>query len=503
MHINKLNIIKFRDIENFSFTFGKKLTFIAGTNGTSKTSILGLIAQPFNFTENNKVVHRTIVGEAFKKKYSELHKFSEYEDIKNINYNIELTENHNINGETVILPVKGQERKGSGEKGYRFVVERGRTPGSGNYQLPVIYMGLKRLYPIGEHKDEVQLEAIEMKANEVELYNYWHKEILLNLLDEDFIIEEAKTSSKQYLGGKCRSYDTKGFSAGQDNLGQIFTAILSYDRLKSTLGNDYKGGILLIDELEATMHPQALCKLIDFLYKFARDYNLQIIVTTHSLAVLELAVRKEYRFDTEVVYLSKSRGNIRIIDKNNFDEIKEDMTCNVIKNKKNIYAICEDDEAMSFLRNILPSKCKTNVKIVSAKLGCKELYKIANSDVSKIENIIFVLDGDEQNKKKKKNICILPGKKSPEAVIYDFLSSKSIDSNFWNDYKPKNIYFNGYATRPGNRERFKSFFSHLKSIDSNLWKRFFRAWARENKKDVNEFIEDFNKKVAFLLKNDM
>lgn len=224
MHIQKLNIIKFRDIENFSFNLGKKLTFIAGTNGTSKTSILGLIAQPFVFTEGKKVVHRTISGNAYKTKYSDLHKFSEYENVANIQYDIQMTETHNENGVPVILPVRGQHRKGAGEKGYRFVVERGRTPGSGNFQLPVIYMGLKRLYPLGEHKEEVKLQNIEMTDSEKRLYNSWHKEIMLNLNDEDFVLEEVKTLNKAYIGGRCSKYDTNGFSAGQDNVGQIFTA---------------------------------------------------------------------------------------------------------------------------------------------------------------------------------------------------------------------------------------------------------------------------------------
>lgn len=504
MHIQKLNIIKFRDIENFSFNFGNKLTFIAGTNGTSKTSILGLIAQPFVFTKDKEVVYRTISGNAYRTRYSDLHKFSEYENVAEIQYDIQMTDVHNQNGVPVVLPVRGQPRKGAGEKGYRFVVERGRTPGSGNFQLPVVYMGLKRLFPLGEHKEDVKLQNVEMTDEERALYNSWHKEIMLNLNDEDFVLEEAKTSSKVYIGGRCSKYDTKGFSAGQDNLGQVFTAILSYKRLKENLGDAYKGGLLLIDELEATMHPQALCNLINFLYKYARDYSLQIIVTTHSLMVLELALRHEHRFDTEVVYLSKSRGNIRLIDKNNFSEIKEDMTCKVEKIAKDVYAICEDDEATSFLNNLLRPKDKQRVKIISAKLGCKQLVNMALSDASKIAKVLYILDGDESKNtkaKKSKNICILPGDTSPEALVYNFLKAKDEGDSFWNDFKPKKIYFNGFAETPNSREKFKEYFKYLKTIDKNMWRRFFKAWMKENTTDVATFREQFLKKVEAVCKN--
>ena len=83
MKIKYIFIEKFRDIENLKLNFGQKVTFIAGSNGTSKTSLLGLIAQPFsyrNYIYNEKlhkktsqIVYRTITNKPFETKFSDIH----------------------------------------------------------------------------------------------------------------------------------------------------------------------------------------------------------------------------------------------------------------------------------------------------------------------------------------------------------------------------------------------------------------------------------------------
>ena len=47
--LKKLNIRKFRALNNVDIEFGTHITVICGKNGTSKSSILGIAAQIFNF----------------------------------------------------------------------------------------------------------------------------------------------------------------------------------------------------------------------------------------------------------------------------------------------------------------------------------------------------------------------------------------------------------------------------------------------------------------------
>ena len=48
--------------------------------------------------------------------------------------------------------------------------------------------------------------------------------------------------------------------------------------------------ILLIDELDATIHPGLQFKLLKLLNEFSKDYKIQIFFTTHSLSLLEEAI---------------------------------------------------------------------------------------------------------------------------------------------------------------------------------------------------------------------
>jgi len=67
-------------------------------------------------------------------------------------------------------------------------------------------------------------------------------------------------------------------SSGQDNLGQILLAILSFRKLKEEQGEQWQGGILLIDEIDATLHPAAQSKLIKLFIQEAKENKLQILL---------------------------------------------------------------------------------------------------------------------------------------------------------------------------------------------------------------------------------
>ena len=50
--------------------------------------------------------------------------------------------------------------------------------------------------------------------------------------------------------------------------------------------------ILLIDELDATLHPSLQFKLLDLFNQYSHDYKIQIFITTHSLSLIEHALEK-------------------------------------------------------------------------------------------------------------------------------------------------------------------------------------------------------------------
>ncbi len=75
----------------------------------------------------------------------------------------------------------------------------------------------------------------------------------------------GETDKKSGIGISTDYYDYLTNSSGQDNLGQILLALLSFRKLKEEQGDSWNGGILLIDEIDATLHPAAQSKLITLL----------------------------------------------------------------------------------------------------------------------------------------------------------------------------------------------------------------------------------------------
>ena len=63
-----------------------------------------------------------------------------------------------------------------------------------------------------------------------------------------------------------------------------------------------RGGFLLIDELETSIHTEALEKTFEWLVKACVDNNVQLLATTHSLEALDVLAENSKKMDNFVVY---------------------------------------------------------------------------------------------------------------------------------------------------------------------------------------------------------
>lgn len=156
-------------------------------------------------------------------------------------------------------------------------------------QIPVIYLGLSRLFPIGEaNEDSIKANKIKFDDEQKKWFIEKYTEILSiydNIADiNNFSIGE--TDKKKGVGIETDKYDYLTNSSGQDNLGQILMSVLSFKRLKYTR-EEWTGGLVLIDEIDATLHPAAQKRLIDLLVKEAKTNDIQVVVTTHSSDLLK------------------------------------------------------------------------------------------------------------------------------------------------------------------------------------------------------------------------
>ncbi len=516
MKIEKIYIKKFRGFKEVEFKLGTHLTVIAGQNGTQKTTLLGLLTQPFTISDKNNPMYgeKPLSGENFKSDFSEKFNFSKvFDKIGDHQW-------------TLFFDDKSRHPWGSIDRGgkkkgeiriWRVNEQTGKkdaTKGSGYIQLPVIYLSLKRLLPIGED-NQLKDSTIELTDDEKKFYEEWHNKILILVGDHNKITNTTPLESpnKQTLGANTSYYDWQVNSAGQDNIGKILLAILSFKRLKEKYPNDYKGGILAIDEVDTTFYPGSQIKLLKAFNKFASQFDIQIIFTTHSLTLLEDVSKyhndEKRKGQVELIYLEKQDKNIIIKNNVDYDFIKNHLkvvlTDNLQSNKIEVFA--EDPEGVLFAKSLLGASrtcfLKFNDKV---KLGCGNLIELSSKiSYFQFPNSIIILDGDVTDKqlriikrRKIQNIILMPGDKSPEQVISQFLNDLSESDTLWtsiNSTFTKQYCFQDYSNINIQNDRVMAkewFNKHLQIWGRNANK-VLNPWKKANKDKVDKFLQEFDK----------
>ena len=113
--------------------------------------------------------------------------------------------------------------------------------------------------------------------------------------------------------------DSNTISAGEDNLSIILTALISlkyyYQSINST--NEVES-VLLIDEMDATLHPAFQIKLLNLFREMSDLYKIQIVFTTHSMSLLEEMLSKK----DNVLYLVDNLTSVFLMEEPDIYKIK-------------------------------------------------------------------------------------------------------------------------------------------------------------------------------------
>lgn len=337
-------------------------------------------------------------------------------------------------------------------------------------------------------------------------YQELHNSILL--LNEQIRPEFVDTFSKKFYATSTQKYDCWGNSAGQDNLGQIITALLSLERLKIKLGNSYEGGILLIDEIDATLFAAAQEKLIEKMFRKAQDLQLQIIFTTHSIEILKRLMLPQYKNDSEVVFLDNTSGKVISSQGDKLTMIQMINNISVsyqIEDQTKLYIFCEDNEAALWIKNILGTKITKKLQFVHDAFGSNDLVTIANKKIPVLKNSIFVLDGD-QNRSLKRNRCprvlLLPGNSRPEDVFYNFLRTLQGNDAFWGGTGgyTQQVCFRNQPSISTDRQVMKNWFVAQSQYWGRGCSKLFNRWKKDNNSTVENFKVEFEETLEQMLK---
>jgi len=451
--LRSLNVKSFRGLKDVDINFGERVTVICGKNGTSKSTILGIIAQIFSFTKDysmdppdSLVEYRTLTNDAFKSQFSDHFRFSSKYDLPGtMDVHIKLYDgafDKELNNLKLGLVNSSYHSKP------RPVVRGNDALGAGNNSRnvthPVIYLSLQRLLPITLRPEYGERDVAYVIGHKDEIMAMNRRLLIKNT----GTTVTATTGTIDSLVVHGDNYDHESVSVGEDNVGQIIQAIFSFKRLKEDFPN-YHGGILLIDEADAGLFPAAQVELINVFKKIARDYNLQIVMTSHSPILIEEVYKLSQvaEKDYSTIYLTDTFGPIQSKTNLSWPEINADLMVDTIQvdpeasfPKVNVYF--EDNEAYLFFKQLVTERYINKIlnPLKNINISCSTMLDLMARRIPEfVTKSIIVLDGDvskdkSPNAKKakdEKSLCLLPSTLPPDQLLFEFLYNLEPADEYW------------------------------------------------------------------------
>lgn len=522
MRVAKLCLRDFRLFDETEVFIGKKITAIAGNNGTGKSTILGILANSSQLTGR-----KTLLGKPYRGEFSELFSADKGHDPSGQKVHmwyeekgVELEADFRTGWQK-----KGKRGSGTEEERFRVIPKRKRldgTPTEAKIESPVIYLGLSRLYPIGEAVDGLTSKSRRWSNADDE---DWFNENYSSILSMHESIKSLSSlsisgiSSKSGTGVETESYGPTANSSGQDNLGQILLSVLSLKKLKDDMGKDWDGGLLLIDEVDASLHPAAQLRLLKVLLDESKKCGFQIVFTTHSTVILkELSEKNQCNpisspGDIEVSYLSCASGRLRSVRNPSWSTVEHGLyVTNPALSSRRVGVFTEDAEARWLANGILDvmrPDVVDNSEFLDISLGCDQIMSLYIGDFSYFRDRVVVFDGDVPEdevdskippalRKSGGNIVFLPGGKRPESLLWDYLSEDPREgSQLWRDLEGVGVTWGSLVETPPNAmypgESERNMYKHWLRDYMRLFERadVIDHWVEDNEKEARSFVQDF------------
>lgn len=502
-----VDIENFRSFHNVKFTAGQKITAISGQNGVGKSNLVSLIASGSGLTR------KANFGSNFQ---PEFYSFFNIDTVENYSqYALYLTYEESGKSGSVVkkLTFKDDTATKRGVRiiprtsnyglniGYKDAENHAKinfgVGGAARIPVPTIYLSISRLYPLGERKDTVTVTPIK-KTNKLyqkeadAKFREWYNFVIPGSIRSDAALSmiEKKTSSRSSLYMDMERTPTLSQSVGQDNIGNIISALVDVYIL-SKQPDDYIGAIICIDEVEVSLHPDTQLRLLSLFKKLSDELDIQFIVSTHSLTILKELLKEQERDgrNFSVIYL-KNPSAPMVTQHHSYELLKADLLGQTTFDRPKPKIYFEDEVGQHIFQMLISSlnqqyetlingnelrgqgtpmdatllkskiesfeglrNVESNLIRMVMNLGCEELLKIATRDAAYFGRVIFLLDGDARYKdptQKPKvreyllsqykacgfsdrqhtpNICFLPNYFAPESYLYRIIFELMHDEN--------------------------------------------------------------------------
>jgi predicted ATPase len=171
--------------------------------------------------------------------------------------------------------------------------------------------------------------------------------------------------------------------------------------------------LLIIDEVEASLHPRAQRRLVRFLLWLARQKRIQVILSTHSPYVLE-----ELPLEANILLLPGPDG-LSVI----YGATPEFALSRIDENvHPELTLFVEDRDASTLLREIIRADPRgpdvlqrLQIAVVGPANVVRLLGQLAHENKLPYKKALGILDGDKDSGS---GCVVLPGTEAPERVVF-------------------------------------------------------------------------------------
>lgn len=404
--LESVQIKHLRGINNLQVNFTYPVTVVAGPNGCGKSTVLLACACAYD-VPGKKEYSPAVLFPSLKAKFA-----PEVSDIPGTPSFEYYFVDHGQRMGMAWRRLKSWSKSFMGRK-------NGRQP-----ERPLYLRTLANLTSPSEVRSILQIgnQAFDSSDIDADLIAFAHKVLpfkyrglkLLTLKEKDLLFADRE--------GATTPYSEFHMSAGE-------RALLRISKDISRLNN----ALILIDEIEAGLHPYTQQQVMLELQRLALRNNLQIIVTSHSSVILE-SVPPEGR-----VFLERSADNVTVQPP--YRDIFQRAFYGRAQNQLSV--LCEDTVAEALIRGVL-DRINLDLQLshdgitVGRDTGKDQFaqHVEALGKFNLLDDFVFVLDGDAKEVESQMiqtasrfNRVIkplyLPGDVPPEEWIYRVLESKS------------------------------------------------------------------------------
>ena len=440
-----LEAVEISGVHGFSgetIAFNFPVTAIVGENGAGKSTVLKAVASCYDKDAHQKEYYPS-------KLFIETH----WDRIQNVKFTYRIRRGASTETFSITKPT---ERWNYPEK--KFV-------------RPVFIFDISRTLPLDATAGYAKVA--KQVANEISTESLQDSFLthLKHILSKDystsrFVVPDIDNTKKIGLlgrGGQEISQFHQG--AGEDTTQDLLMA----------LQNIPEYSLILIDEVEASLHPRAQRRLVRFLLWLSRQKRVQIIVTTHSSAIFE-ELPKEARIlllpndlGKNVIYGASSEFALAKMD----DEYTPQLTLFV-----------EDFEAKILLRELIRKHpdgsdvlSLVSIQPVGPADVVQMLGKLQLNNKLPYKALAF-LDGDYPESIG----CIrLPGNDAPEKVIFKQFKENgwvNLDERFGVGAGTLFNHLNDAITDPDHHKWTRNVGDKIKIASNEVWEILANEWCR-------------------------